>query len=119
MTWLTRGTAIIGLTAAALLASGGDRPRAQGADPNAAPNPYKMQENWAQPSGGRKFGQAIKVQVDHSDGKSIWVFERCESNECTNSNIPPLLKFGPAGVFEKAFGADKFAVPHSLYVDRY
>ena len=43
---------------------------AQGADPNAAPNPYKMQESWAQLPNGQKFGAAIKVQVDHSDGKS-------------------------------------------------
>ena len=37
--------------------------------PNAAPDPYKMQENWAQLGAGRKFGAAIKVQVDHSDGR--------------------------------------------------
>jgi hypothetical protein len=49
---------------------------AQGADPNAAPNPYKMQESWAQLPNGQKFGAAIKVQVDHSDGKTIWVFDR-------------------------------------------
>src|SRR5215470_12803172 len=118
MTWLTRGTAIIGLTAAALLASGGDRSWAQGADPNAAPNPYKMQENWAQPSGGRKFGQAIKVQVDHSDGKSIWVFDRCGDKECTDSTVAPMQKFDSSGKFQKAIGADKFAIPHGFYVDR-
>jgi sugar lactone lactonase YvrE len=111
--------ATAGVAAGVLMATAGSGPYAQSADPNTAPNPYEMQDSWAQLTGGRKFGQAIKVQVDHSDGKSIWVFERCGSNECTNSNIPPLLKFGPAGVFEKAFGADKFAVPHSLYVDRY
>src|SRR5215813_4448427 len=109
--------AAAGVVPGVLMATPGSGPYAQSADPNAAPNLYEMQENWAQLSGGRKFGQAIKVQVDHSDGKSIWVFERCGSNECTNSKIPPLLKFGPSGVFEKAFGADKFAVPHGLYVD--
>jgi sugar lactone lactonase YvrE len=77
-----------------------------------------MLDSWAQLSGGRKFGQAIKVQVDHSDGKSVWVFERCGSNACTNSKTPPLMRFNPSGVLEKAFGADKFAVPHGLYVDR-
>ena len=38
---------------------------------------YKVIENWAQLPEGRKLGAAIKVQVDHSDGKSIWVFDRC------------------------------------------
>ena len=63
---------------------------AQGADPNAAPNPYKMQESWAQLPNGQKFGAAIKVQIDHSDGKSIWVFDRCGANECTNSTLAPM-----------------------------
>ena len=90
---------------------------AQPADPNAAPNPYVLQDDWARLS-GRVFGQAIKVQVDHSDGKSIWVFERCGSNECTNSKIPPLIKFSPSGTFKAAVGSDMFAVPHGLYVDR-
>ena len=90
---------------------------AQGADPNAAPNPYKMQESWAQLPNGQKFGAAIKVQVDHSDGKTIWVFDRCGSTECTNSMAPPIEKFDSSGTFQKAFGAGMFAVPHGLYVD--
>jgi hypothetical protein len=35
-----------------------------------------MLDSWAQLPDDRKFGGAIKVQVDHSDGKSIWVFDR-------------------------------------------
>jgi hypothetical protein len=118
MTWTTRALLIVGCAAGALLAASGDRARAQAADPNAAPNPYKVQENWAQPSGGRKFGQAIKVQVDHSDGKSIWVFDRCGGKECTDSTIAPIEKFDSAGAFQTAFGAGLFAVPHAFYVDR-
>jgi len=90
---------------------------AQGADPNAAPNPYQMQESWAQLPNGQKFGAAIKVQVDHSDGKTIWVFDRCGSTECTNSTIAPIQKFDSSGTFQKAFGAGMFAVPHGFYVD--
>jgi hypothetical protein len=75
-----------------------------------------LQDNWARLT-GRTFGQAIKIQVDHSDGKSIWVFERCGAKECTNSKIPPLIKFSPSGTFEAAIGSDMFAVPHGLYVD--
>ena len=68
-----RATVMMAAAASALSGMAGERLYAQGADPNAAPNPYKMQENWAQLPEGRKFGAAIKVQVDHSDGKSIWV----------------------------------------------
>jgi sugar lactone lactonase YvrE len=118
MTWATRGILIIGLAAGALLATGEQRLHAQSADPNAAPNPYKVQENWAQPGGGRKFGQAIKVQVDHSDGKSIWVFDRCGANECTNSTVAPIEKFDSSGAFKTGFGAGLFARPHAFYVDR-
>ena len=83
---------------------------AQGADPNAAPNPYKMEETWARLPDGRKFGASIKVQVDHSDGKSIWVFDRCGLTECTNSMIAPIERFDASGAFQKAFGAGMFAV---------
>jgi sugar lactone lactonase YvrE len=113
-----RVTLLIGAAAGALMATAGNRVHAQAADPNAAPNPYKMQENWAQLAAGRKFGAAIKVQVDHSDGKSIWVFDRCGGTECTNSVIAPIQKFDSSGKFERAFGGGLFAVPHSLYVDR-
>jgi DNA-binding beta-propeller fold protein YncE len=112
-----RLTLIIGLAAGALTAMPGHRLSAQSTDPNAAPDPYKMQDSWAQLPAGRKFGQAIKVQVDHSDGKSIWVFDRCGSNECTSSTVAPIQKFDSAGAFQRAFGAGVFAVPHSFYVD--
>ena len=44
-----RATVMIAAAASALSGMAGERLYAQGADPNAAPNPYKMQENWAQP----------------------------------------------------------------------
>src|SRR5262245_34995582 len=113
-----RATAMIAAVAGALSGMAGERLYAQGADPNAAPNPYKMQENWAQLPEGRKFGAAIKVQVDHSDGKSIWVFDRCGARECTNSTLAPMQKFDSSGKFQTTIGADKFAVPHGFYVDR-
>ena len=113
-----RSTLMIAIAACALAAMTGTRAYAQAADPNAAPNPYKEQENWAQLQAGRKFGAVIKVQVDHSDGKSIWVFDRCGSTECTNSPLSPIQEFDSNGRFVRAFGAGLFAVPHSLYVDR-
>jgi DNA-binding beta-propeller fold protein YncE len=108
---------MIGFTTGALTLAD-DGLYAQGADPNAAPNPYKMQENWARLPDGRKFGAAIKVQVDHSNGTSIWVFDRCASTECTNSMVAPIENFDASGAFQKAFGAGMFAVPHGFYVDR-
>src|SRR5439155_25513218 len=104
MSQAIRATVMFGVAAGALMAMLGNRLYAQGADPNAAPNPYKMQENWAQLTEGRKFGAAIKVQVDHSDGKSIWVFDRCGATECTNSTLAPIEKFDSSVKFQKAIG---------------
>jgi DNA-binding beta-propeller fold protein YncE len=111
-------TLMIGAAAAALMMAAADRGYSQSNDPNAAPNPYKMLASWAQLPADRKFGGVIKVQVDHSDGKSIWVFDRCGASECTNSPLAPLMKFDASGKFERAIGANVFAVSHALYVDR-
>jgi len=46
------------------------------------------------------------------------VFDRCGATECTNSTLAPMEKFDSSGKFQKAIGADKFAVPHGFYVDR-
>jgi sugar lactone lactonase YvrE len=108
---------MVGIAAGTLTMVSGDRGYAQGA-PNAAPNPYKMLDTWAQLPADRKFGGVIKVQVDHSDGKSMWVFDRCGSNECTNSTVSPLMRFDASGKFERAIGGGLFAVSHALYVDR-
>ena len=110
-------TLMVGVAAGAVMTVSGIWGHAQGADPNVAPNPYKVQENWAQLTDGRKFGQAIKVQVDHSDGKSIWVFDRCGTNDCGNSMIPPIQKFDASGKLVRAFGANMFNQPHGFYVD--
>jgi NHL repeat-containing protein len=113
-----RATVMIAAAAGALSGMAGERLYAQAPDPNAAPNPYKTQENWAQLPEGRKFGAAIKVQVDHSDGKSIWVFDRCGATECTNSTLAPMQKFDSSGKLQKAIGAGTFAVPHGFFADR-
>ena len=64
MQYAAQAALTIGVAAGALMALSGDRLCAQGADPNAAPNPYKMQETWAKLPDGHKLGAAIKVQVD-------------------------------------------------------
>src|SRR5260370_30766356 len=101
---------MVGGAAGALWAVSGDRGYTQAADPNAAPNPYKMQNNWLQLPEGRQLGGAIKGQGDHSDGKSIWVFDRCSSNGCN-----PIQKFDSNGKFVRGFGANMFVQPPGLY----
>jgi DNA-binding beta-propeller fold protein YncE len=86
-------------------------------DPNSAPNPYRMEENWAKLPDGRKMGAPIGVEADR-DGKSIWVFDRCGANDCAKSNLAPIMKFDPSGKFMVSFGAEIFNFPHGLGVDR-
>jgi hypothetical protein len=116
MKHVMRMALMVGIAAGALWAASADRGYTQAADPNAAPNPYKMGD-WLQLPEGRKLGAAIKVQVDHSDGKSIWVFDRCSGNSCGDSTVAPIMKFDSNGKFVRAFGANMFVQPHGLYVD--
>jgi sugar lactone lactonase YvrE len=87
-------------------------------DPNGAPNPYRMLDNWAQLPEGRPWGAPIGVELDHSDGKSIWVFDRCGANNCAGSNLAPIMKFDSSGKLIANFGAGMFNYPHGLFVDR-
>src|ERR1700751_3381314 len=87
------------------------------ADPNSAPNPYRVDEGWAQLPPGRKWGAAIGVDIDR-DGKSVWVFDRCATaDDCSTSNLDPIQKFDASGKLVKSFGAGMFNYPHALYVD--
>ena len=87
-------------------------------DPNGAPNPYRMLDNWAQLPEGRPWGAPIGVELDHSDGKSIWVFDRCCADNCAGSNLAPIMKFDSSGKLIANFGAGMFNYPHGLFVDR-
>ena len=64
---------------------------AQVDDPNSAPNPYHVVNDWAKLPEGRQWGMAIGVDVDH-DGTSVWVFDRCGGKSCDGSNIAPIQK---------------------------
>src|SRR5579862_8146308 len=76
---------------------------AQADDPNGAPNSYRMLEGWSlKLPPGRTLGQPIGVEIDHSDGKSLWVFERCGNRSgpndpppCAGSKLAPIWKFDP------------------------
>src|SRR5260370_42610153 len=83
---------------------------------NSAPNPYRAIENWAKLPEGRTWGSTNAVDIDR-DGVSVWVAERCGSFAppsmmkpglpfaCSDSRLPPILKFDASGNLVKIFGA--------------
>src|SRR5262249_7767511 len=61
--------------------------------PNDSPNPYKYDYGWAKLPDGRKWGAAVGVAIDR-DGRSVWVFDRCESaTDCSKSKLDPIMQF--------------------------
>jgi streptogramin lyase len=85
--------------------------------PNDAPNPYKFDYGWAKLPKGRTWGAAVGVAIDR-DGKSVWVFDRCETaTDCSKSMIDPIMKFDETGKFVKSFGGGMFNYPHGLHID--
>jgi DNA-binding beta-propeller fold protein YncE len=88
--------------------------RAQADDPNSAPDPYHIVNNWAKLPEGRRWGMAIGVAVDR-DGTSVWVFDRCGGKTCAGSNIAPIQKFDATGRLVVSFGSGLFSWPHGLF----
>ncbi len=97
---------------------------------NDLPNPYRTTAPWGKLPDGRKWGALNGVAIDR-DGVSLWVADRCGANpdappgespfrydSCSNSTLPPVLKFDAAGNLLKSFGAGMFIFPHRIYVDR-
>jgi sugar lactone lactonase YvrE len=87
-------------------------------DPNSAPNPYRMVDSVIQLPEGRKLGAPIGVEIDHSDGKTLWVFDRCGGETCAGSQLAPIMKFDASGKMVANFGAGTVNWPHGFYVDR-
>jgi sugar lactone lactonase YvrE len=117
---LTRATRFaLGFAIVAAFATTGDRSYAQGAaDPNAAPNPYKLDEGWLKMPEGRKIGGTFGLSIDR-DGKSLWAFDRCASPDfCAGTDLKPIFKFDQSGKVLANFGAGMFASPHGMYADR-
>jgi NHL repeat-containing protein len=109
---------------AAFSAFSGERAHAQSDAPtNAAPNPYRTVEGWAQLPDGRKWGSTSAVDIDR-DGTSVWVAERCGRNSCLDRttsemlDVPTILKFDASGKLVKSFGAGMLIFPHGIYVDK-
>ena len=86
-------------------------------DISAQANPYRTIENFFKMPDGRKVGSTAGITIDR-DGSSIWVFERCGGNYCTESNVGPVLKFDQSGNVVKSFGAGMFVRPHGIHIDR-
>jgi hypothetical protein len=110
-------TSAFALAVATAVVAPAGQAQAQSADPNAAPNPYRTVENWAQLPVGRHWGQTISVEVDR-DGKSIWTFDRCGGTGCADSTVNPIQKFDASGKLLASFGAGMFIFPHGLHQDR-
>ena len=87
-------------------------------DPNAAPNPYRMEEFPVQMPDGRKLGAPIGVEIDQSDGKTLWVYERCGADTCVGSTVDPVMKLDGNGKILANFGGGLVNWPHGFYVDK-
>jgi DNA-binding beta-propeller fold protein YncE len=96
----------------------GESTYAQSADPNSAPNSYREDTGWAKLMNGRKWGAVSAVDIDR-DGKSVWVFDRCETaDDCSaHANLDPIQKFDASGKLVFSFGKGLFNYPHGIYVD--
>ncbi|HEX3864686.1 MAG TPA: peptidyl-alpha-hydroxyglycine alpha-amidating lyase family protein [Stellaceae bacterium] len=116
---LVRIGAVAGLlVAAAFIDSGLESGSASAADKPSIelPNPYAAGTKFGQLPPEHPWGGVIAVAPDR-DGKSIWAFERC-GGDCLKSKLPPVLEFDASGKLIKSFGADMFAFPHGIAVDK-
>jgi sugar lactone lactonase YvrE len=120
MVSVSRRMCVRGFVATAALGIAGRRLHAQGAsDPNAAPDPYHVDKSWnLQLPEGRKLGAPIGVEIDHSDGKTLWLFDRCGGESCAGSPLDPIFKLDASGKVLANFGAGTVNWPHGFYVDR-
>jgi DNA-binding beta-propeller fold protein YncE len=117
MRYTARLGTMLAFAAVAAIATSGGRAYAQAADPNSAPNPYRM-DSWApQLPAGRKLGAPIGIAID-KDGKNVWVYERCGADTCEGSNLDPVMEFDPSGKLLANFGGGKVNWPHGFSVDR-
>jgi sugar lactone lactonase YvrE len=82
-----------------------------------APNPYvEVPGVWAELPEGRSWG-AVSAIYPTTDGKGIWVAERCGANSCIGSDVDPILLFDLDGNVVRTFGSGMIAWPHGMFVD--
>src|SRR5580704_51700 len=83
-------------------------------DPNTASNPYRMEEFRLQLPDDRKLGAPIGVEIDHSDRKTLWIFERCGGDSCAGSAVDPVIKLDASGKMVANFGGGFINRPHGF-----
>src|SRR5262245_1460617 len=108
-----RVTLRLGAGIFALIALSAEQTYGQGNNPNAYPNPYQLQENWAKLPPGRTWGSTIGIEID-PDGTSLWPFDRCAALNCRGSTLDPIMKFDPNGVMQIKFGSGLVNDPHGF-----
>jgi DNA-binding beta-propeller fold protein YncE len=90
----------------------------------ALPNPYRIVDGWAKLPGGKPLGAVGKATIDR-DGRHLWALVRCEAmadparfgDECRDSKMDSVYKFGPDGNVVTSFGGGMFIWPHGLAID--
>jgi len=87
-----------------------------GASRQCVENPYTAQPGWGKLPQGREWGASSAIYPT-SDGKHMWVAERCGANLCVGSDVDPVLLFDLDGKLIKSFGAGLIAWPHGIFVD--
>jgi hypothetical protein len=118
-----RGSAVLAIGAA--IAVSGWQVYAQSAvqPTNDAPNPYQTIESHFKMPDGRTWGSTSAVDIS-SDGRFIWVGERCGTNSCLDratgqmSTLNPILKFDQSGKLVASFGGGMLIFPHGIHIDR-
>ena len=79
-------------------------------------NPYQVIYHWGELPDGREMGVVTGVHPD-PDGEHMWIVERCSTNQCAGSNLPPIHKLDREGKVVKSIGAGLFAWPHGFDLD--
>ena len=79
-------------------------------------NPYQVIYHWGELPDGREMGVVTGVHPD-PDGEHMWIVERCGTNQCAGSNLPPIHKLDREGRVVKSIGAGLFAWPHGFDLD--
>ncbi len=81
----------------------------------AQPNPYRTVDAWLHAPAGRTLGSVSSVAAAR-DG-TVWIAERCGANDCSTSDLAPILHADANGNVLGSFGAKRFAWPHGIRVD--
>src|SRR4029077_3286535 len=98
-------TALCALVAAAAHAQSPERP-----------NPYRTLDAGLRAPAGRILGSVSSVAAAR-DG-TVWIAERCGANDCTSSDLAPILHADANGNVLGSFGATRLAWPHGIRVDQ-